>query len=415
MFAIRKISLSFVILLIVSATIFAQDPIEEFMTQFNGEIPVELFAGQNLYLGVRGGEATLECYRGNRLSEMYYFSSDIKLYYRENGIEIDDDDGALSIGLTEVQCKPRSDSSMVSFNGHAFRGYFRVIYLDLPAGINLINVVNLEDYVKGVLPGEIGDRTPQELESVKAQALAARTYAVWKLTDQGTSGKLGPTIADQLYTGADGEKELLSRAVDITSGQIMTYKGRPIAAYYHAVCGGRTAPIQDIWPEKHSRPYLVGVNDDDNCSWAKSYSWTEDFTYSQLQDALDKYFTEKGLCREGAFGQVRDIGFTLDKNINRIKTMKVTTNTGAFKVTNDQIRWALGRPSVPGAILPSTMFNAVKRMNGPRLVGLKITGTGNGHGVGMCQCGAIAQSRVGKKYDDILKFYYKRIKIEKIY
>ena len=161
--------------------------------------------------------------------------------------------------------------------------------------------------------------------------------------------------------------------------------------------------------------YLKGVDDNDNCAWAKSYSWTENFTIACLQETLEKYFTEKEIAQPGAFGNIRDIEFTLDKEIGRIKTMQVYTNFGVFKETSDHIRWALGRPSVPGAILPSTRFKAEKQMSGNALVGLKITGTGNGHGVGMCQCGAIGQSRVGQKCDDILKFYYKHIKIERIY
>ncbi len=415
MSAMKQTALVIFITLIAAIQVDAQDPISDFKTKFKDEIPVELFAGQKVSLGARGGEVALECYRNTKLSEMYYFGSDVTLHFRENGIEIDDEDGPVTIGLSEVRCKPRSDSTLVSFDGHAFHGYFSAIYQALPAGIVLINMVNLEDYIKGVLPGEIGDRTPEEFEAIKAQALAARTYAVWKLTDQETSGKLAPTIADQLYTGADSEKWLLSRAVDDTRGEIITYKGQPIAAYYHAVCGGRTAPIEEIWPEKRPQPYLVGVDDGDNCSWAKSYSWSENFTYSKLQEVLEKYFTEKRLCQPGTFGHIRDIKFAFDKKIGRMKTMEVDTNTRSFTVTSDQIRWALGRPSVPDAILPSTKFRAEKQMNGPRLVGLKITGTGNGHGVGMCQCGAIAQAREGRKYDDILKYYYKHIKIEKIY
>ncbi len=415
MFAIRAMAAIFILSLFAGANAFAQDPQQDFRKTFKREMPIELFNGQEFSLGVSGGEAALECYRGMKLSEMFYFANGVNLYFRENGIEVDDPDGVLSIGLTEVRCRPRSDSAIVTFNNHAFRGYLRAVYESVPAGILLINVVDLEDYIKGVLPGEIGDRTVEEYEAVKAQAIAARTYAVWKMTDQGASGRLASTIADQLYTGADSEKGFLSRGVDDTRGQIMTFKGSPIAAYYHAVCGGQTAPIEEIWPEKHSEAYLKGVNDDDNCKWAKSYSWTETFTIAGLQENLAKYFTDKGTVQPGAFGNIRDIEFTLDKEIGRIKTMQVYTNFGVFKETSDHIRWALGRPSVPGAILPSTRFRAEKQFSGNALVGLTITGTGNGHGVGMCQCGAIGQSRTGQKCDDLLKFYYKHIKIEKIY
>ncbi len=414
--AIRKIFFAIMMVSILALRSNAQqDPISEKLKNFNREIPIELFEGQEATLGVRNGEAVLECYRGVKLSEIFYFNTTVILDFRENGIEIDDEDGPLAIGLTEVRCKPRQDLALLTFGDHSFRGYFKAQYQETPKGIMLINVVDIEDYVKGVLPGEIGDRTPEEYEAVKAQAVAARTYAVWKLTDNETSKRLAPTIADQLYTGADTEKDLLSKGVDDTQGEIITFKNRPISAYYHAVCGGHTAPIEKVWPEKHPSPYLVGVDDRDYCAWAKSYSWTEEFSLSKLQETLDKYFTDKGKCQPGAFGPIRDIEFTRDKETGRMEFMKVSTLTGTYKETDDHIRWALVRPSSPGAILPSTKFRVEKVMDGNKLNGLRIFGTGNGHGVGMCQCGAIGQSRLGNKYQDILKYYYKHIKIVKVY
>ena len=95
--------------------------------------------------------------------------------------------------------------------------------------------------------------------------------------------------------------------------------------------------------------------------------------------------------------------------------MKIFTENEVFTVERDQIRWALGRPSSPGAILPSTRFKAVKARGENGLSQVVIMGIGNGHGVGACQCGAIGRARAGQKYDEILKTYYKRIEIEKIY
>jgi stage II sporulation protein D len=412
MSALNKIALTIIISLTLVSPSMAQDG--DNLKNFKREIPVELFEGQEVSLGVRG-EAVLECYRGDKLSEIYYYNTGVVLRFLETGIEIDDEDGTLTYGLSVVSCKPRQDGAFVTYSGHAYRGYLKALYEESPSGILLVNMIDIEDYVKGVLPGEIGDRTPEEYEAVKAQAVAARTYAVWKLTDQETSGKLAPTIADQLYTGLDSEKDLLSKGVDDTRGEIITFKGRPISAYYHAVCGGHTAPIEKVWPEKHHIPYLEEVNDRDYCAWAKSFSWAENFTISYLQTTLEKYFVDKGKCKEGAFGPIQDIKFTGDKETGRVEIMQVRTPTGVYKEAADHIRWALGRPSAPGAILPSTVFKAEKIMNDGKFAGLKIEGVGNGHGVGMCQCGAIGQSRQGHEYQDILKYYYKHIKIVKAY
>ena len=95
--------------------------------------------------------------------------------------------------------------------------------------------------------------------------------------------------------------------------------------------------------------------------------------------------------------------------------MEVFTESNVFKVECDQIRWALGRPSRPGAILPSTGFSAKKFINDGYLQSLEVTGVGNGHGVGACQCGFIGRAREGQKYDDMLNEYYRGAKLVRIY
>jgi stage II sporulation protein D len=384
------------------------------LASFEREIPVQLYEGCRARIEALGSVA-LECYRGVKLSEVYYFSSNIDLQYRENGIEVSDHNGQLTFGLTEVRCKPRDESTYLAFDGKTYRGYIRGIYKDKPGGIILLNMVDLEDYLMGVLPGEIGERTEEEFEAAKAQAVAARTYAVWKLTDDESSGKLSPTIADQLYLGKDSEIELLSRAIMETAGEIMTYDGHPIAAYYHAVCGGRTSAIEDVWPEKGEMPYLVGTDDDDYCTWAKTYSWTETFDSLTLRENLTAYFAGRAAEMAVNFDKLVDIEFITDGRSGRVIEMRILTETDVFTVERDQIRWALGRPSSPGAILPSTKFRTVKTRGRDGVSQIVIIGTGNGHGVGACQCGAIGRARAGQKYDEILKTYYKRIKIEKIY
>ncbi len=384
------------------------------LAEFEKEIPVQLYEGLSVRIEVQGSVA-LECYRGVKLSEVYYFSSDINLGHKENGIEVFDHNGQLTSGLTEVRCKPRNKSTSLGFNGKAYRGHLRGVFSDRPEGIILLNMVDIEDYLMGVLPGEIGDRTEEEFEAAKAQAVAARTYAVWKLTNDGTSGTLFPTIADQLYLGKDSEMELLSKAVLETGGEIMTYDNQPIAAYYHAVCGGRTSAIEDIWPGRGKSVYLVGTDDDDYCAWAKTYSWAETFDDSTLLENLNAYFAGRSGQEAANLKELMDIEFSTDGSSERVVEMKIFTENEVLVVGKDQIRWALGRPSSPGTILPSTRFKAVKSRDGNGLLQLAITGTGNGHGVGACQCGVIGRARAGQKYDRILKAYYKHIEIEKIY
>ena len=205
MSAVRSILSSLVIVLILCANLAAQDYLDRLSKRFKREIPIQLYEGSEGRIGVRG-EAVIECYRGLKLVEIFYFSTDIKFRYRNNGIEISDEDDILTYGLAEVRVKPRHGSSLVTFNGRAYRGYIKCKYQNSPEKALILNMVDIEDYLRGVLPAEIGERAPDEYEAVKAQAVAARTYAVWRLTDNEFSGYLSPTVADQVYTGFDTEK-----------------------------------------------------------------------------------------------------------------------------------------------------------------------------------------------------------------
>jgi stage II sporulation protein D len=382
--------------------------------RFKWEIPVLLSNELEGSIKIRG-EGVIECYRGIKLSEIYHVTSGIFYRYLANGIEIGDESGVLTYGLAEVRLKPRYESSFVVYNRRAYRGYVRCIYSESPKGIQVLNIVDLEDYLKGVLPGEIGDRARDEFEAVKAQAVAARTYAIWKLADTSASGLLLPTVADQLYTGYDTEKEFLNLGVEQTKGEILTFRSGPIAAYYHAVCGGQTAPIEKIWPEKQAREYLIGVEDSNFCAWAKTYRWNETYSIDSLKKTFGGYFFSRGGARKEDFTEITDIIFSVDGKSGRVKLMQVITPGGVYREISDKIRWALGRSSSPGAILPSTRFDVEKIIVDDRLESLKIAGTGNGHGVGMCQCGAIGRSRAGEKYDDILHHYYGPVDLIRLY
>jgi stage II sporulation protein D len=399
----------------VTAAAFSEKPPEVVpQRQFDRQIAVQLFVGSRVDLQAQGSLA-LECYRGIKLSEVYYFTSEITLKYRENGIEVHDQNGLLTSGLTEVYCKPRNETSFVGYDNKSYRGYLRSIYREDPAGMVLLNIIDLEDYLMGVLPGEIGERTEDEFEAAKAQAVAARTYAVWRLTHEDSPGKLLPTIADQLYLGRDSEMGLLSRAVKETEGEIMVYDGIPIAAYYHAVCGGHTSAIEDIWPERGSAPYLRGVDDNLYCSWAKTYSWTEIFDLATLKRNLKDYFANRNDIDPAVLDKLIDIEFEFDNESGRAEKMRIITGSGTLTVQKDQIRWALKRADVPDAILPSTRFRARRIEGESGEFSLILNGTGNGHGVGICQCGMIGRARAGQKYDEILKAYYSGIEIKKIY
>ena len=142
----------------------------------------------------------------------------------------------------------------VKYNGKAYRGRIEV-FVNARGSLTVVNVVPLEEYLLGVVPAELS--LPQ-LEAQKAQAIAARTYAVANINGYGSQGfDLVPTVWSQVYRGVSIETAMGTRAVRETAGMIATYEGKPIMAYFTSTCGGRTENSENIFD--HAEPYLRGV------------------------------------------------------------------------------------------------------------------------------------------------------------
>ncbi len=163
---------------------------------------------------------------------------------------------------------PVSPESFLSYGGHSYRGI--MILKGSRKGILLINILNLEDYLKGVVPGELSPYNFGELEALKAQAVAARTYA---LKNIGQFEELGfdlfATPVSQVYDGISIEHPLSTQAVDETSGQVAVYNGKLINALYMSTCGGATENIENMF-DGSSVPYLRGTE----CTLEKERTWS---------------------------------------------------------------------------------------------------------------------------------------------
>lgn len=142
----------------------------------------------------------------------------------------------------------------VRYNGKAYRGKIEV-FVNSRGSLTVVNVVPIEDYLLGVVPAELG--LPQ-LEAQKAQAIAARTYAIANRNGFAAQGfDLVPTVWSQVYKGVSIETAMGTRAVRETAGIVATYKGKPINALYTSTCGGRTEDSGNIF--EFNEPYLRGV------------------------------------------------------------------------------------------------------------------------------------------------------------
>ena len=173
-------------------------------------------------------------------------------------IRLTDDEGAVHSFNTRSVLVVPVGGAPVEVGGTRYRGGVRLRVNDRGA-LNVINEINLEDYLRGVVPREMGPEVFNQIEALEAQALAARTYAVRRMGDFAAEGyDLCATAACQVYGGLDAEHPLSDRAVAETRGAVITWNGEPIDALYTSTCGGETSDVSTMFPER-SEPYLRSV------------------------------------------------------------------------------------------------------------------------------------------------------------
>jgi stage II sporulation protein D (peptidoglycan lytic transglycosylase) len=311
-----------------------------------------------------------------------------------------------------MRLRPRGGTLQV--DGRSYRGDVTLLS-GAPGRITAVNIVALEDYLLGVVPKEMPSIA---LEALKAQAVAARTYAIANLESQSSRGfDVYGSTQDQVYGGAAAEDSMASRAVRDTRGQIVTYGGAPIMAYYHSTCGGRTAAVDRVW-SKPPAPYLQSVSDARPgggyyCDISKHFHWREEWSGPALARVLRQTLADALGAAPGDVAVIRDVAVEGRTPSGRAATLRIETNRETFRVRGDSIRWIL-RPT-SGGILESTLFRLEEDRRDGRVRGLVAVGRGWGHGVGMCQMGAIGRAQAGQGYRKILATYYPGTEITTLY
>ena len=279
--------------------------------------------------------------------------------------------------------------------------------------LDAINSVDVEDYLRGVVPYEIGKLDSSRIEALKAQAVAARTYAYKHFNSRESVGfDVYADTKDQVYKGLESATPLTDAAVKATAGVVMTYGGEFIIAYYHSTCGGITETLA-TW-NRADLPYLKSVPD----RRPNGKPWCDESSYTTWErrfadKKIVKLFKANASEAKATFSSANGADFKKIKSIKikdklksgRIMTLRVETDKGHFDVLTDRTRWLFKKA---GTILPSSFFTVKKE--GREWV---LTGTGFGHGVGMCQMGVRARAQAGQSYQEILSHYYQGITLEK--
>jgi len=206
--------------------------------------------------------------------------------------------------------RPVQLGALVTWNGTRYRGELAVTATD--SGLLVVNRVPVEDYLRGVVPLEIGlNRTPAERAAVEAQAVAARSYTYVRLGTPGRAYDVRATVADQVYGGAGAERPLADAAVSATRGLVLTYGGRVVNAPYHSTCGGSTAEVPEVWWRQSPEPYLRRVSDRIPgtaryyCEQSPTFTWTRSYDARALAAALDRYLRAYAPVPAGGAGGTR--------------------------------------------------------------------------------------------------------------
>ena len=358
----------------------------------------------------------VRCFRQNE-QKAFFSGKQILLRPGSQGIILsEEDEEEFEKGIERVVFIPKNDGFCLSLNEGMYRGILEVVFEEEDSSLLVLNWLWVEDYLKGVLPFEMGKRTESEFEALKAQALTARTYALSQIKkSEGKGFDLESSILDQIYGSMDKEEELVNKAIAATEGEVITYNGKFIQAFYHASCGGRTESVDEVWGQGKI-PYLKSVSDDDNCSWYKRFEWRVAWERQKLEQSLPQYLKEHTKYAPDEVGKIKEVKIKKRSISGRVKDLEIKTDGGKFRLKKDKIRWVIRKAEEPEAILPSTLFDLklVKNAEG-EIDSIIFEGKGNGHGVGMCQTGAIGMARKGYTYRQILQHYYPKTEITKVY
>jgi stage II sporulation protein D (peptidoglycan lytic transglycosylase) len=356
---------------------------------------------------------------------VYKVDNDILLYSEEKEIAIVKKGNTLSfssagnqldLAITDktfhgkyFEIKTADNGNTISYNSRHYRGYLK--FISEENKVKVINRVSLEDYLKGVVPAEMPIGPGESyFQALKAFAICARTYAVMKMENNNSLFDVYLDTRDQVYNGTDAEKALSNKAVDKTRNLILTYNDKPAKVFYSAACGGHTENASNVFSGVNE-PYLKGVIDGDPpyCSIERGFEWKETYPANVFIDRLfaagfisNKNFILKNVDVSSRFesGRVNELQITLETNNGDKKIVVIKGNNirTIIKTSNNR------------HILRSTMFNISIDDNGDVI----IQGKGNGHGVGLCQWGAIDQSIQGKNYKQILSFYFPGTDIQEL-
>ncbi|UCH65663.1 MAG: SpoIID/LytB domain-containing protein [Ignavibacterium sp.] len=340
-------------------------------------------------------------------SKVYLYSGESKIAEVNEGnvLECFNKSGKVSLNINRKNftasyflLQPATGNT-IKYNGKIYRGRLQIIVEGNT--VELINFVELENYLRGVIAKEMPLGNGNEnYEALKAMAVCARTYTLMKMNKGNIFYDIYSDTRDQVYGGYTAEETISNKAVLETKGLILKYDDKPARIYYHSTCGGVSENAGNVFPQQN-HPYLTSVEDGSEpyCRISSRYEWTETYSESQFIDKLYNSGVISSINYE-----VDDIYVSSRFESGRVNELEIILkgNAGRKEIIlyGNEIRSRI-RTAKKNRLLWSTLFE-VKR-SGYDII---ISGKGFGHGVGLCQWGAIGQSREGRIYKQILAHYF---------
>ncbi|MBN2514783.1 MAG: SpoIID/LytB domain-containing protein [Deltaproteobacteria bacterium] len=278
-------------------------------------------------------------------------------------------------------------NGMLTINGSPYRG--KIILKRASGGIDIINVVRLEEYLYGVVPKEMSPQWPSE--ALKSQAVAARTYALYqKEKNRDKDHDVYASTSSQVYGGFGVEEETTTRAVNDTTGKVLCYGSNLILAYFHANSGGVTEDAKNVWTA--DVPYLKSVRDDFSAQ-APNTQWNKYVDLVSVGRSLRAKGVDVGTIFEIVPAEISPSG--------RVRNIRIRHSRGETTLSGNHFRI-----KVDPKLIKSTLFTIRRSGNG-----VGFYGKGYGHGVGMSQWGACQMAKSGHPYTNILRYYYSGVEI----
>jgi stage II sporulation protein D len=276
-----------------------------------------------------------------------------------------------------------------------FRGKIEMKW-KAPGQVIVVNHVPLEEYLAGLLGSEMYPHWP--IEALKAQAVAARTYALHHSNASRNYAAMkdydvDSSVLSQVYEGAHKEGARAREACRQTKGMALLRNGSIFSTYYHSCCGGMTEHAGNVWPGENGPPQIK----DTFCSASPKRAWT----YAIYSRQLAAQLATLGI----PIGTIAAVGVEKEEDSPRNKYLVVRNEAGEHRILATDLRKTIGYSH-----MKSTWFDVSK--TGGAIV---FKGRGYGHGVGMCQWGAKGMADQGYTYEQILKHYYPDAELSRVY